>query len=196
MKFELPELKFLPEDISDFMSEDTIFYHYEKHHRAYANKANEAVKNTPYEALEIELILKDTYKKNSFIFNNVAQFYNHNLFWEIIGNSEDKSPSKAFEAQIAKRFGSFEKFKDEFCALAASQFGSGWCWLVQEKDGSLEIYKTSNAKNPLIYDQKPLMCCDVWEHAYYLDYQNDRLKYIKRFLDNLVDWKQVEKRMK
>ncbi|MCT4575586.1 MAG: superoxide dismutase [Alphaproteobacteria bacterium] len=196
MKFELPELKFLPEDISDFMSEDTIFYHYEKHHRAYANKANEAVKNTPYEALDIDLILKDTYRKNSFIFNNVAQFYNHNLFWEIIGNSKDKSPSKEFKEKISKKFGSFEKFKDEFCALAASQFGSGWCWLVQEKDGALEIYKTSNAKNPLIYDQNPLMCCDVWEHAYYLDYQNDRLKYIKRFLDNVVDWKQVEKRMK
>ncbi len=197
MKLELPELKFSAEDLGEFMSADTLHYHYEKHHQAYADKGNTAIEGTPYEALDIETIIKDTYKKkySIAIFNNVAQFYNHNLFWEIMETAEDKSISPEFEAKIAERFGSFQEFKDQFCALAVSQFGSGWCWLVQEKDGSLELYKTANAKNPLVYDQTPLMTCDVWEHAYYLDYQSQRMKFVKNFLDHLVNWKVVESKL-
>jgi Fe-Mn family superoxide dismutase len=196
MKFELPELKFEPTDLGEFMSEDTIFYHYEKHHQAYADKANTAIEGTPYENLDIETIIKDTYKQEDklAIFNNAAQFYNHSLYWEIMDATTDRSITPEFEAKISEKFGSFEEFKDQFCALAVSQFGSGWAWLVKEDDGSLGMYKSANAKNPLVYDQKPLMCCDVWEHAYYLDYQSQRLKFVKNFLDNLVNWKIVEER--
>lgn len=196
MKFELPELKFKPEDLGEFMSENTIFYHYEKHHQAYADKANNAIEGTPYENLDIETIIRDTYKQDgkTAIFNNVSQFYNHSLYWEIMDATKERSITPCFEAKIAKKFGSFQEFKDQFCALAVSQFGSGWCWLVKEKDGSLGMYKTANAKNPLVHGQKPLMCCDVWEHAYYLDYQSQRLKFVKNFLDNLVNWQIVEEK--
>lgn len=196
MKLKLPELKFSTSDLGEFMSEDTISYHYGKHHQAYADKGTAAIAGTTYENMDVESIIKATYKKEDSlaIFNNVAQFYNHSLFWEVMDATTDKSISPEFEAKIAAKFGSFDAFKEEFSALAAAQFGSGWAWLVKETDGSLGIYKSANAKNPLVYDQKPLMCCDVWEHAYYLDYQNQRPKFIKNFLDNLVNWKIVEAR--
>jgi superoxide dismutase, Fe-Mn family len=198
MIFELPELKFSPEDLGEFMSEDTVFYHYEKHHQAYADKANTAIEGTPYENLDIETIIQDTYKKTDSvaIFNNTAQFYNHSLFWEVMNTTQDKTITPEFETKISNSFGSFQEFKDQFCALAVSQFGSGWCWLVEKEDGSLELYKTANAKSPLVYGQNPLMCCDVWEHAYYLDYKNERLRFVKNFLDHLVNWQVVEKRLK
>jgi len=194
MFLELPKLKFDPKEINEYMSEQTVSFHYGKHHQAYASKANELMKGTDYDTMSLEGVIKESNNNgDTALFNNAAQFYNHNIFWDIMSTESDKNITPEFEAIISKNFGSFEEFKAKFVDAGMTQFGSGWAWLVKNADGSLEVVKGANAYNPIIDGKTPLLGCDVWEHSYYLDYQNLRKTYIENFLNYLVNWKVIEK---
>lgn len=172
------------------ISEKTISFHYGKHHQTYLNKLNELVQGTEFENASLEDIIK---KAEGGIFNNGAQVWNHTFYWNCLSPDGKKEPGGSLLAAINNKFGSFEKFKEDFAAAAATQFGSGWAWLVKTVGGGLEIKKTPNADNPMRDGHTPLLTCDVWEHAYYLDYQNRRPDYVKEFW-NIVDWEKVEER--
>lgn len=173
---------------SSGMSAQTFEFHYGKHHAAYINKLNDLVKGTELENKSLEEVIKASYKdKNMAIFNNAAQAWNHDFFWKCLKANGGGQPSGDLAAKIDKDFGSYDKFKEEFKNAAATQFGSGWAWLVSD-NGTLKVTKTANAENPIIMDQVPLLTLDVWEHAYYLDFQNRRPDFIANFLDNLVNW--------
>eukprot|EP00898_Chlorokybus_atmophyticus_P005498 jgi/Chlat1/594/Chrsp103S01028 len=178
------------------MSKNQLDYHWGKHHRAYVTNLNKQVEGKPEEKQSLEEIIKAGYNGGNLAptFNNAAQIWNHTFFWESMKPNGGGKPSSALLSAIEKDFGSFDKFKEEFSAAAATQFGSGWAWLVED-GGKLKITKTANAVNPLVSGQKPLLTLDVWEHAYYLDYQNLRPKFIQTFLDSLVSWDAVEKRL-
>ena len=168
------------------MSKETMEYHHDIHHKAYVDNGNNLLKGTAWENKTLEEIIIGTYDKESIaqngIFNNVSQHWNHEQFWKMM------SPSKI---NIPSSFGSVEKFKEAFSAAGATQFGSGWCWLVKDKDNSLKVTKTENGVNPICFGQTVLLGCDVWEHSYYIDFRNKRPVYLKNFLDNLVNWEYV-----
>ena len=185
--FELPALPYDAKALEPYISANTMSFHYGKHHQAYVNKANELIKGTAYESEPMLQILKKSMNKDLAIFNNVAQIWNHDFFWKSMKPSGGGTPNKMLLEKINASFGSYDKFKDEFTSAATTQFGSGWAWLVID-GASLKIMKTSNADNPLAHDVKPLLTLDVWEHAYYLDYQNKRPDFIKGFLDHLINW--------
>lgn len=191
MTFELPNLPFDKTALEPYISAKTLEFHHGKHHAAYVNNLNNLVKDTPLAVMTLEEIILKTAKDpgKAGVFNNAAQVYNHTFFW----NCMRKNGGGAVPEEIAKAFGGEDKFKEEFKAAATSQFGSGWAWLVKDKSGALKITKTGNAANPLIDDQKPLLTIDVWEHAYYLDYQNRRPDFVDAFLNNLVNWNFVLK---
>jgi Fe-Mn family superoxide dismutase len=187
--FELPTLPY-PEDALDpYVSARTLSFHYGKHHRAYVDKLNELVKGTDLSGRPLTEIIKTTAGdgKRVAIFNNAAQTWNHSFFWSCMKPKGGGVPSGELAAKIVGAFGSFENFKKEFTEAAATQFGSGWAWLVGDK-GSLKVVKTENAFTPVAYGQTPLLTIDVWEHAYYLDYQNRRKDFITAFMDHLVNW--------
>jgi superoxide dismutase, Fe-Mn family len=184
MAFELPKLPYSPDALAPYISKETIECHYGKHHQAYVTKLNELVKGTPFEGKSLdEIVLKST----GPIFNNAAQVWNHTFYWNCLKPKGGGAPSGKLADGIAKAFGSFDKFKELFTEAALTQFGSGWAWLVQKNDGSLGIEKTPNAETPVTKDMRPLLTCDVWEHAYYIDYRNARPKYVEAFW-NLVNW--------
>lgn len=187
--FQLPKLPYPDNALEPHITAKTFSFHYGKHHQAYVTNANKFVPGTEYEKLSIEqIIIKSAGKPDAApIFNNVAQVWNHTFFWNSMKPNGGGSPKGDVEQKIVKAFGSFEKFKEEFTAAAVGQFGSGWAWLVEDKD-SLKVVKTANADNPLAHGMKPLVTCDVWEHAYYLDYQNRRPDFVKAFLENLINW--------
>ncbi|WP_416672654.1 superoxide dismutase [Egbenema bharatensis] len=173
---------------SSGMSAKTFEFHYGKHHAAYVNKLNDMVAGTDLADKSLEEVIKTSYKEGKTgIFNNAAQAWNHDFFWKCLKAGGGGKPSGDLAAKIDKDFGSYDKFKEEFKTAAATQFGSGWAWLVSDS-GTLKVTKTANAENPLIMDQVPLLTLDVWEHAYYLDFQNRRPDFIANFLDNLVNW--------
>ena len=187
--FELPTLPY-PEDALDpYVSARTLSFHYGKRHRGYVDKLNALVKGTGLAGVALSEIIKTTAgdDKRSAIFNNAAQTWNHSFFWRSTKPKGGGAPSGELAAKIVGAFGSFENFKKEFTEAAAMQFGSGWAWLVGDK-GSLKVVKTGNAFTPVAYGQRPLLTIDVWEHAYYLDYQNRRKDYIAAFMDHLVNW--------
>lgn len=188
MSISLPELPYSNDALQPHISAETIEYHYGKHHRAYVTKLNDAIPGTQFETIALEEIVKTS---SGGIFNNAAQVWNHSFYWNSLSPSS-KDPSRAVSEAIQKSFGSFDKFKTEFTNAAATLFGSGWVWLVKTPDGKLAIEKTANAKTPLTGENTPLMTCDVWEHAYYVDYRNARPKYIDAFW-NLVNWDFVDK---
>ncbi|MFN2394611.1 MAG: superoxide dismutase [Bacteroidales bacterium] len=190
MKHTLPALPYAINALEPVISEKTISFHYGKHHQTYVNKLNELVVGTEFEDASLEDIIK---KAEGGIFNNGAQVWNHTFYWNCLSPSGKDEPSGALLSAINNKFGSFEKFKEEFAGAAATQFGSGWAWLVKGVGGGLEIIKTANAENPMRDGHTPLLTCDVWEHAYYLDYQNRRPDYVKEFW-NIVDWEKVEVR--
>lgn len=190
MKHTLPALPYAMNALEPVISEKTISFHYGKHHQTYVNKLNELVVGTEFEDASLEDIIK---KAEGGIFNNGAQVWNHTFYWNCLSPSGKDEPSGALLSAINNKFGSFEKFKEEFAGAAATQFGSGWAWLVKGVGGGLEIIKTANAENPMRDGHTPLLTCDVWEHAYYLDYQNRRPDYVKEFW-NIVDWEKVEAR--
>lgn len=185
MAFELPKLPFKKDALKPHISEETLDFHYGKHHNAYVNKLNELVAGGEYSNSSLEDIIKKA--APGPIFNNAAQVWNHSFYWNCLSPNGGKEPTGDVLAALTKNFGSFAQFKEKFTNTAISTFGSGWAWVVQKKSGSLEIVSTSNAQNPLTSGDKPILTCDVWEHAYYIDYRNLRPKYVDAFW-NLVNW--------
>ena len=186
MAFELPELPYAKDALAPHMSAETFDYHHGKHHQAYVTNLNKAVEGTDNEGKSLEDIIAAA-EINSGLFNNAAQHWNHSFFWKCMSPSGGGAATGAAADAIGSAFGSYEKFSEEFSNAAATQFGSGWAWLVT--DGSkLSIEKTANADLPLKHGVKALLTIDVWEHAYYIDFRNARPDYIGNFLTNLVNW--------
>lgn len=189
MAFELPPLPYAANALEPHMSANTFSFHHAKHHNAYVTNLNNLIKDTPLASKSLEEIIHavagDASKAG--VFNNAAQVWNHTFFWSSMKPGGGGKPSGDLLARIEKDFGSFDKFKEDFKNAAVTQFGSGWAWLVEEK-GALKVTKTGNADTPLVHGQKPLLTVDVWEHAYYLDYQNRRPDFVTAFLDHLANW--------
>ena len=199
MAFELPNLPYAHDALSEFgMSKETLEYHHDLHHKAYVDNGNKLIDGTEWSDKSLEEIIVGTYQAGSVaqngIFNNASQHWNHIQFWEMMGPGGNNMPSELSSA-LNENFGSIEKFKADFCAAGAGQFGAGWCWLVKDKDGALKITKTENGVNPLCFGQVALLGCDVWEHSYYIDFRNKRPAYLTNFLDQLVNWENVASRM-
>lgn len=184
MEHKLPELPWPKDALMPHISPETIEYHYGKHHQAYVDKLNAGIKGTEFENLSLEDIIK---KSTGGIFNNAAQIYNHTFYWHCLAPNAGGAPKGAIGDAISAKWGSFDKFKEEFSNMAAGNFGSGWTWLVKNQKGDLEIVNTDDAGCPLTAGQKPVLTIDVWEHAYYIDYRNARPKYIENFW-SLVNW--------
>lgn len=190
MKFSLPELPYAHNALEPVISEKTISFHYGKHHLTYVNNLNGLVPGTEFENADLDTIVK---KSEGPIFNNAAQIWNHNFYFLSLTPNKGSVPSAAFAKAIDAAFGSFDSFKDEFGKAAITVFGSGWAWLVKDAEGKLSIVKESNAGNPMTRGLVPLLTFDVWEHAYYIDYQNRRADYVAALWD-LVDWNVVSAR--
>ncbi|WP_336287928.1 MULTISPECIES: superoxide dismutase [unclassified Bartonella] len=193
MAFELAELPYDYDALLPYMSRETLEYHHDKHHLAYLIKTNDLVKELGLENESLEDIIKTSFRQNVGLFNNAAQCYNHNHFWLWMkkDGGGQKLPGKLAKA-IESDLGGYDKFRSDFINAAITQFGSGWAWIAV-KNGKLEIMKTSNGENPLVYDAQPILGVDVWEHSYYIDYRNARPKYLEAFVDNLVNWDYVLK---
>lgn len=191
MVFYLPPLPYEMNALEPYISTTTMEFHYGKHHRAYVDNLNKLIKGTEFENMPLEKIVKETSGKPEYtaIFNNAAQAWNHDFFWKSMSPNGGGAPKGELAEKINRDFGSYDNFRQEFKNAATTQFGSGWAWLA-EKDGKLQVVKTSNADTPLAHDMKPLVTVDVWEHAYYLDYQNRRADFVEAYLDHLVNWKE------
>ncbi|HET6242952.1 MAG TPA: superoxide dismutase [Bacteroidia bacterium] len=198
MAFELPKLPYAYDALEPHIDARTMEIHHSKHHQAYTTNLNNAIAGTPVESKSIEEILKNISTQSAAVRNNGGGFYNHNLFWEILAPNAGGQPMGEIAKAINESFGSFQEFKDEFAKAATTRFGSGWAWLVVQ-NGKLVISSTPNQDNPLmdVADVKgtPVLCLDVWEHAYYLNYQNRRPDYIGAFW-NVVNWNEVNRRFK
>ncbi len=192
MAIELPALPYARDALVPHISPETIDFHYSKHHQAYVTNLNNLIKGTAHENQSLEEIVRSS---SGGVFNNAAQVWNHSFYWNCLKPNGGGAPTGALAAAIDAAFGSFDKFKEEFTKTAIGTFGSGWAWLVQKADGSLALASTSNAATPLTGDDKPLLTCDVWEHAYYIDYRNLRAKYVEAFW-NLVNWDFVSAQMR
>lgn len=191
MAFELPALPYAKDALAPHISAETLDYHYGKHHQTYVTNLNNLIPGTEFEGLSLEEIVV---KSSGGIFNNAAQVWNHTFYWNCLTPNGGGQPTGALADAIDASFGSFEKFKEEFTKCAVTTFGSGWAWLVKNADGSLALVSTSNAGCPLTTGQTPLMTCDVWEHAYYIDYRNARPTYLEHFW-SLVNWDFVSKNL-
>ena len=195
MSFELPQLNYSHEALEPHIDQKTMEIHHGKHHAGYTNKLNTAITGTDLEEKSIEEILKSLDMNNSALRNNAGGYYNHCLFWKIMSPNSGGTPKDNLADAIEKSFGSFDEFKSDFSAAAGTRFGSGWAWLCADSDGSLEVCSTANQDNPLMPGEcgkTPILCLDVWEHAYYLNYQNRRPDYIEAFF-NIIDWEAVAK---
>jgi len=185
----LPPLPYVENALEPVITAKTLSFHYGKHHKAYVDNLNKLITGTDYSDLSLEEIIKGTAGRleRVAIFNNAAQIWNHSFYWNSLSPKGGGEPPAALKHKIESSFGSFDAFKKEFAAAAVSQFGSGWAWLILE-DGKLKVVKTANAEDPLTTGKKPLLTIDVWEHAYYLDYQNRRPDYVNAVLDKLINW--------
>lgn len=182
------DLPYKENALEPYISKETLFYHYEKHHRGYVDKLNGFIKDTPYDALELEqIIAKARQSGDTKILNNALQAWNHGFLWHSMSPNGGNKPEGSIKQAIDKAFGDVESFKKEFKSAALGQFGSGWAWLVQDR-GELKIITTGNAESPVGTEMTPLLTLDVWEHAYYLDYKNARNDYVDAFLDHLINW--------
>lgn len=184
MAFELPALPYAKDALAPHISAETLDFHYGKHHQTYVTNLNNLVSGTEFGGLSLEEIVL---KSSGGIFNNAAQVWNHTFYWNSLSPNGGGEPKGELAAAINAAFGSFEAFKEAFTKCAVTTFGSGWAWLVKNADGSLALVSTSNAGCPLTAGQKPLLTCDVWEHAYYIDYRNARPSYLNAFWA-LVNW--------
>lgn len=184
MEHTLPQLPYPLDALSPFISKETLEYHYGKHHQTYVTNLNNLIKGTEFENLSLEDIIK---KSAGGVFNNAAQVWNHTFYWNSMKPNGGAAPTGPLADAINAKWGSFDKFKEEFTKCAVGTFGSGWAWLVKNADGTLDLVSTSNAATPLTTDVTPLMTCDVWEHAYYIDTRNARPKYLENFW-NVVNW--------
>lgn len=190
MAFELPVLPYAKNALEPFISEQTLDFHYGKHHQTYLTNLNNLIRNTALADKTLEHIIRDTAGKpeKSAVFNNAAQSFNHAFYWKSLRpNGDGRIPESTFKAAVLKTFGGAESLKAELKSAALSQFGSGWAWLVKE-NGALKVAKTANADTPVTRGQTPILTIDVWEHAYYLDYQNRRADYVQSIIDNLLNW--------
>ena len=199
MPLELKDLPYSHDALeSNGMSKETLEFHHDIHHKAYVDNGNKLLSGTEWENKSLEDVIKGNYDSSKVaqngIFNNVSQHWNHTQFWEMMGPSNNNMPSE-LEKTLIDQFGSIDNFKTTFCDAGATQFGSGWCWLVKENDGSLKITKTENGVNPVCFNQTALLGCDVWEHSYYIDFRNKRPAYLENFLNKLVNWENVASRM-
>lgn len=194
MTFTLPELPYAQNALEPHISANTLSFHYGKHHQAYVTNLNNMVKDTPLAGKSLEEVIMDSSKDASKagIFNNAAQVWNHTFYWNSMKPNGGGKPTGALAKKIDEDFGSYDKFVEAFKQAGATQFGSGWAWLVLD-GGKLKVTKTPNADLPMAHGQKALLTMDVWEHAYYLDFQNRRPDYITTFLDKLVNWEFAEK---
>ncbi len=191
MAFELPPLPYDRAALEPHISAETLDFHHGKHHQAYVTNLNKQIEGTEFESMDLESIIR---KAQGGIFNNAAQVWNHTFYWHCMKPGGGGEPTGKLGEAIAKAFGSFAAFKEQFTATAVGTFGSGWAWLVQRPDGSLALVSTPNAATPITGADTPLLTCDVWEHAYYIDYRNARPKYVESFW-NVVDWDSVAGRM-
>ena len=192
MEHQLPKLPYAEDALAPHISAETIEYHYGKHHRAYVDNINRLITGTEFEKMSLEEIIQTS---SGGIFNNAAQVWNHTFYWNCLSPKGGDEPAGDLENALIKEFGSFAQFKEKFTNAAVTLFGSGWAWLVKNPDGSLSIETTSNAGTPLKEGKKVLLTCDVWEHAYYIDYRNARAKYVEGFW-NLVNWDFVTANLK
>jgi Fe-Mn family superoxide dismutase len=192
MTFTLPELPYAYDALAPYMSAETLEYHHDKHHQAYVTNGAKLAEAAGMGDKSLEEIVKASYGENAGLFNNAGQHYNHLHFWHWMkpGGGGSKLPG-ALEEKIKEDLGGYDAFREAFIQAGVGQFGSGWCWLAM-KDGKLEVMKTPNGENPLVHGATPILGCDVWEHAYYIDYRNARPKYLEVFLDSLVNWAYVE----
>ncbi|MEX2615228.1 MAG: superoxide dismutase [Alphaproteobacteria bacterium] len=195
MPISLPELPYALDALAPHMSERTLQFHHGKHHKSYVDKANGLIEGTPHEGKELyEIVVAAARDKDTALFNNAAQAWNHSFFWQCMTPNGGGAPEGETMDAIENAFGGLDGFKKEFREKATGQFGSGWAWLVL-RDGTLEVTSTSNAETPIVSGLQPVLTCDVWEHAYYLDYQNERPKFVDAFLDNLVNWNFVAEQL-
>jgi superoxide dismutase, Fe-Mn family len=184
-KFELPLLPYSKSALAPFLGAETLELHYEKHHRGYVDKLNKLVSGKPEAKLSLEeLIVAAT----GDVFNNAAQVWNHNFYWLSMQPGGGGAPSQELAKRIDDAFGSYDEFRQQFSEAAIGEFGSGWAWLVKGVDENLFVCKSNDAENPLQRDLVPLLTIDVWEHAYYLDYRNERPRYVENYLDHLLNW--------
>ena len=184
MSFELPALPYAQNALEPYLSTETLGFHHGKHHQTYVTNLNKLIDGTPDQGKSLEEIIKGS---SGGLFNNAAQVWNHTFYWNGLKPNGGGDPEGALAAALVARFGSLAAFREEFARCAIGTFGSGWAWLVKKPDGTLDLASTSNAATPLCNGLQPLLTCDVWEHAYYIDYRNARAKYVESFW-NLVNW--------
>ena len=184
MEHKLPELPYSQDALAPHISAETLEYHWGKHHKTYVDKLNTLIVDTGFENASLDDIVK---RASGTLLNNGAQVWNHTFYWNCLSPQGGGEPTGALAQAIVKAFGSFPQFQEQFTNTATTLFGSGWTWLVRNQDGSLTIEPTPNAGNPMRDSKRPLLTCDVWEHAYYIDYRNARPKYVEAFW-NLVNW--------
>lgn len=189
MTFKMIELPYEKNALEPYISAQTFDYHYGKHYKTYVDNLNKLIENTEFATMSLEEIIKNTYAKPEYtaIFNNAAQTWNHEFFWKSMRPNGGGEPKSELKQKIETSFGTVEKFKEEFKTAAITQFGSGWAWLVED-NGTLKVIKTSNADTPIAHNLKPILTIDVWEHAYYLDYQNKRADFVDEYIKNLLNW--------
>ncbi len=191
MQHQLPPLPYAPDALQPHISKETLEYHYGKHHQAYVTNLNNLIKGTEFENQSLEDVIR---KSSGGIFNNAAQVWNHTFYWHCLSPRGGGQPQGPLADALNKKFGSFDAFKETFSKSAVGNFGSGWTWLVRKSDGSVDIVNTSNAGTPLTTADRPLLTCDVWEHAYYVDYRNRRPDYVAAYW-NLVNWEFAAKNL-
>ena len=190
MAFTLPDLPYPYDALAPHMSRETLEFHHDKHHQAYVTAGNNLAKGTEWENKPVEEVVKGTYGKNQGLFNNAAQHYNHSIYWKSLSPEGGGEPRAGLAQAVQKGWGSFASFREEFEKKATTLFGSGWCWLAKNGD-KVEIQQASDADCPLTKGQVPLLACDVWEHAYYIDYRNERNRYLAEFW-KIVNWRFAE----
>lgn len=193
MSIELPKLPYAMDALSPHISKETLEYHYGKHHKAYVDKLNAAIEGGKYAKTSLEDMIRES-KGESKVFNNAAQTWNHTFYWNCLSPNGGGEPGGALSDAIKKSFGSFEKFREQFSDASATLFGSGWTWVVKDRGNQLSIVQTKDADNPLTQGKEPVLTCDVWEHAYYIDYRNARPKYIEAFW-KVINWDFMEKNL-
>jgi len=193
MEFKLDPLPYGKDALVPHISERTLHYHYETHHKGYLDKLEAAIGDRPEAKRSLEDVIVDS---KGDVFNFAAQVWNHTFYWKSLTPGRGGRPGGALDEAIQSAFGSFERFKRDFAEAANGEFGSGWAWLVQGTAGRLGVIHSSDAENPIRGRQTPLLCIDVWEHAYYLDYQNERDKYVRAVIDNLLNWEFAEQNLR
>jgi len=192
MAFELPNLPYAYDALAPHISKETLQFHHDKHHAAYVNKLNELIKGTPQDKQSLEEIINSS---SGTLFNQAGQHFNHSFYWKCMAPKAGGEAKGAVADAIKKSFGDFGSFKQKFSEAAAGHFGSGWAWLIREREGTLKVIATHDADNPIKHGDQALLTCDVWEHAYYIDYRNARAKYLEAFW-NLVNWDFVNQNIK